>query len=459
MKTLKQLFIILYVMAVLIAGCASGGNSKTTGPVSLDTAIQQSSNEVSATLPEGSKVALLNFTSESNQLTDYVLEEMSICLVKERKLVVVDRKEIDLVRKELNFQNSGEVSDESAQEIGKMLGAQSIISGSFVNIGDTYRFRTKVINVNSAAIETSSSISVKGDSQIQHLMGNSANTGSSSTSRTTTASSSNTNTRSQGIQITIANNTGNSIIGAFLFPNGATRESQVTEIVFNENLDDMDSLQYTLPSLDTTRKYQFQFRDINRSLYIVSNITLAQNMSITVKSSDKYVIYKVGDTGPAGGIIFYDKKNNSGGWRYLEAAPVEAEFRAIFSVSGSLSPYGRMEDSIGSGKNNTKLIVEKSKQIAGEWETAARITDELVLNGFDDWFIPSIDELNQMYGNLKRKNLGDFNNGRYWSSTDFGYYTDPQSGVKVQNFEDGNITYAGRHNNYYVRPIRQFPES
>jgi hypothetical protein len=40
--------------------------------------------------------------------------------------------------------------------------------------------------------------------------------------------------------------------------------------------------------------------------------------------------YKIGDTGPAGGFIFYDKGYNSGGWRYLEAAPVEAEFQTVW---------------------------------------------------------------------------------------------------------------------------------
>ena len=31
--------------------------------------------------------------------------------------------------------------------------------------------------------------------------------------------------------------------------------------------------------------------------------------------------YSIGDTGPAGGIVFYDKGSYSDGWRYMEAAP------------------------------------------------------------------------------------------------------------------------------------------
>src|SRR5690606_38418506 len=32
-------------------------------------------------------------------------------------------------------------------------------------------------------------------------------------------------------------------------------------------------------------------------------------------------VYAIGDRGPAGGIVFYDKGDDEGGWRYLEAAP------------------------------------------------------------------------------------------------------------------------------------------
>jgi hypothetical protein len=40
-------------------------------------------------------------------------------------------------------------------------------------------------------------------------------------------------------------------------------------------------------------------------------------------------VYKVGDFGPGGGWIFYDKGKISNGWRYLEAAPVDMEFAGI----------------------------------------------------------------------------------------------------------------------------------
>jgi len=193
----KFINVIVIIGIVVLISCTTSKNSSapvtasisgsaptTTDMANLDGAIQLASDNINNLLASGTKVALLNFASPSDVFSDYVLEEMSIHLVNGRKLVVVDRKEINLIFGEMKFQMSGHVSDESAQEIGKMLGAQSIISGSLVSMGDSYRFRTKAINVNSATIEASSSFSVKESPQIRHLLAQRSKT---STPQTTTA--------------------------------------------------------------------------------------------------------------------------------------------------------------------------------------------------------------------------------------------------------------------------------
>jgi formylglycine-generating enzyme required for sulfatase activity len=84
---------------------------------------------------------------------------------------VVDRAQLDLIRKEMNFQMSGEVSDESMQSIGKMLGAQAVVSGSFTEMGDfTYRFMVRALNVQTAAIEAVYRVNVLNDSNVSFLI-------------------------------------------------------------------------------------------------------------------------------------------------------------------------------------------------------------------------------------------------------------------------------------------------
>jgi hypothetical protein len=57
-----------------------------------------------------------------------------------------------------------------------------------------------------------------------------------------------------------------------------------------------------------------------------------------------------------------------------------------------------------------------------KWGVAARKCDDLALNGYDDWFLPSKDELNQMY--LQRSVIGGFHKC-YWSSSEDDDYAPP----------------------------------
>jgi hypothetical protein len=57
------------------------------------------------------------------------MEELTGALV-DRGMEVADRQNLEFVYKELNFQMSGEVSDEEVVSIGKFLGADMVITGS-----------------------------------------------------------------------------------------------------------------------------------------------------------------------------------------------------------------------------------------------------------------------------------------------------------------------------------------
>ena len=63
------------------------------------------------------------------------------------------------------------------------------------------------------------------------------------------------------------------------------------------------------------------------------------------------------------------------------------------------------------------------------------------VNGFPDWFLPSIDELYLMYANLGQNNFGRFGNNLYWSSSHPSY----NHFIWAQRFSDG---YRQLLNNY-----------
>jgi TolB-like protein len=159
-------------------------------------------------------------------------------------------------------------------------------------------------------------------------------------------------------------------------------------------------------------------------------------------------VYQIGDFGPAGGWIFYDKGRVTSGWRYLEAAPTETEFMAQWgayqkNVEGTST-------SIGTGKRNTEIIVNYLRSI-GESGKAAQLCDSLVAEGFDDWFLPSKDELDLLYKNLKAKGIGELNGSWYWSSSQYNAYNS-----WYQDFSDGDQYATNKGLTYCVRAVRAF---
>jgi hypothetical protein len=161
--------------------------------------------------------------------------------------------------------------------------------------------------------------------------------------------------------------------------------------------------------------------------------------------------YNIGDVGPAGGIVFYDKGFYSNDWRYLEAAPVETEFTAVWGAYGvNIIGTG---PALGSGKGNTSIIVERLGTL-GESGCAAQLCARMNFSGFSDWFLPSKDELDLMYKNLKQKNAGEFGTKiSYWSSTQAN-----NESAWYQNFGNGRQFNYGnyKYNAFLVRAIRSF---
>lgn len=129
---MKKLFACALASLFLCAGCA-------TAKANPDEVTLAAAARMETRIEAGTKIALINITSPSAAFSEYVLDELSGVLVNSGRLVVVDRASLDRVRHELGFNASGEVSDESAQRIGVMLGAQALVTGSLTSFGSFHR--------------------------------------------------------------------------------------------------------------------------------------------------------------------------------------------------------------------------------------------------------------------------------------------------------------------------------
>ena len=156
------------IAAILLPGCASTGGGSGTG-LSLLEAVEQSAEKIAEELPAGSRVAIIAFESENDNLSDFIMEEITGALV-ERGIEVADRQNLEYVYKELEFQMTGDVNDETAQAIGKFLGAQVVITGQLQNLGGTYRYRTSTIHVEKATRDSVTRLTVRNDSETQNMI-------------------------------------------------------------------------------------------------------------------------------------------------------------------------------------------------------------------------------------------------------------------------------------------------
>ncbi|GHV70704.1 hypothetical protein AGMMS49928_19490 [Spirochaetia bacterium] len=167
-------------------------------------------------------------------------------------------------------------------------------------------------------------------------------------------------------------------------------------------------------------------------------------------------VYKIGDTGPAGGIVFYDKGSYSNGWRYMEAANKDL---GTVPWGPDNVMIGGTSTALGAGKENTeKLVLEAKKR--GLTGTAAQLCGEYTQNGFAGWFLPSRDELAQLKRNRNVNGLKNtfsqsagFGSAFYYSSSEVTAGTVWGDDLKPVNpMAATGVSKKG----WLVRPVRSF---
>ena len=166
---------------------------------------------------------------------------------------------------------------------------------------------------------------------------------------------------------------------------------------------------------------------------------------------------RIGDKGPAGGIIFINpttRGNKTGLW--FEAGPCRNPDFIQIPWASQYGDSGASGTTIGTGQSNTELIASMSGNTKDN--CAASYCASYSWNGFTDWFLPSDHEMDQLFAH--RDIVGGFDEGNsYWSSTqgvpgmNFTYES-----AHVQIFStNGSGGYnVSKDGMYFVRPVRSF---
>lgn len=120
--------------------------------VDINEALDTAAKQFSSSLKAGTTVAIVGIASDTEAMSEYLLDEMTIRIVQNRKLTVADRANLEAIKKEMNFQLSGEVSDATMKEIGAMVGADVVIHGNLNKIGDIFMLTLQALDVTKATV-------------------------------------------------------------------------------------------------------------------------------------------------------------------------------------------------------------------------------------------------------------------------------------------------------------------
>jgi hypothetical protein len=123
----------------------------SAGGTGVEGALTRAANETLKNVPEKSKIAIVYITAMDRGTTDYVAGELEYIWVRSG-YTIIDRSQLDRIRREQNYQTSGEVDDFTAVAIGKIAGADIIVTGAVDGEGNLRRLRLRALDTKTAQV-------------------------------------------------------------------------------------------------------------------------------------------------------------------------------------------------------------------------------------------------------------------------------------------------------------------
>ena len=132
-------------------------------PDSLIECVNKVTADLAAALPLSAILGVIKISSADPNEGEFAGEQLIFCLVQAGKFRIVERRELDVIRTEQNFQLSGDVDDETAVSIGRMAGAGIVITGTILPYGSDKHLTVRALDVESSQIRAVSSRPFIGD--------------------------------------------------------------------------------------------------------------------------------------------------------------------------------------------------------------------------------------------------------------------------------------------------------
>ncbi len=174
----------------------------------------------------------------------------------------------------------------------------------------------------------------------------------------------------------------------------------------------------------------------------------------------KWRDYTLGDTGPAGGVVFIVNSNQSLSWKYMEVR-LDKKVLITFSPAESDVYSFDLGSDIGTGRANTTAVRDYYEERYHDTNYAAYYCDTLSVvhegETFSDWFLPSDDEVRDLFDNFLFDSGDRFNDTKVWTSTQ--YPTNAEKIITHQYNEDYSDRWyweSDQTESCYAIPVRTF---
>jgi hypothetical protein len=118
---------------------------------SVEGSLARAADQIMTKIPQKSKLAIVYVTASDPDVAEFIAGELEFIMV-DQGFILVDRSQLDQIRKEKALQLSGEIDDAQAASIGKESGANIIITGAVTGTGDFRRLRLRALGTESAQV-------------------------------------------------------------------------------------------------------------------------------------------------------------------------------------------------------------------------------------------------------------------------------------------------------------------
>jgi hypothetical protein len=113
--------------------------------------LAKAADQMIASFRPNSKIAILYITSNDVNTTEFITNGLEDIMIN-NGFNVIDKNQLDRIRREQNFQLSGYIDDETAISIGKTVGADIIVTGSVTGTGSARRLRLRALNTQTTQV-------------------------------------------------------------------------------------------------------------------------------------------------------------------------------------------------------------------------------------------------------------------------------------------------------------------